>query len=161
MKKIGLLFMLCLAALFTIGFPAQQADAAEAPYKASITNISTDGGVYGKINYGQGQYWRVKYNITVSGKLLDQNGQPVPNAPVRFEADTKVGNTTQTASGTTHANGTFEVPMYLGPAAGYYTYYTSVSVHYYDIIPFRVFSGESRLVSTDNSLYHFAYQVRR
>lgn len=28
MKKIGLLFMLCLAALFTIGFPAQQADAA-------------------------------------------------------------------------------------------------------------------------------------
>lgn len=45
MKKIGLLFMLCLAALFTIGFPAQQADAAEAPYKASITNISTDGGV--------------------------------------------------------------------------------------------------------------------
>lgn len=113
MKKIGLLFMLCLAALFTIGFPAQQADAAEAPYKPSITNISTDGGVYGKINYGQGQYWRVKYNITVSGKLLDQNGQPVPNAPVRFEADTKVGNTTQTASGTTDANGTFEVPMYL------------------------------------------------
>ena len=107
------------------------------------------------------RYWRVKYNITVSGKLLDQNGQPVPNAPVRFEADTKVGNTTQTASGTTDANGTFEVPMYLGPAAGYYTYYTSVSVHYYDIIPFRVFSGESRLVSTDNSLYHFAYQVRR
>lgn len=31
MKKIGLLFMLCLAAVFTIIFPAHQADAAEAP----------------------------------------------------------------------------------------------------------------------------------
>ncbi len=62
MKKIGLLFMLCLAALFTIGFPAQQADAAEAPYKASITNISTDGGVYGKINY--------KVNIGESSTIL-------------------------------------------------------------------------------------------
>ncbi len=142
-------------------FSCKSSRRAEAPYKASITNISTDGGVYGKINYGQGQFWRVKYNITIGGKLLDQNGQPVPNAPVRFEADTKVGNTTQTASGTTDANGTFEVPMYLGPAAGYYTYYTSVSVHYYDIIPFRVYSGDSRLASTDNSLYHFAYQVRR
>ncbi|CUB24721.1 hypothetical protein BN2127_JRS7_02608 [Bacillus subtilis] len=85
MKKISFLFMLCLAAVFTILVPVHQADAAEAPYKASITNISTDGGVYGKINYGQGQFWRVKYNITISGKLLDQNGQPVPNAPVRFE----------------------------------------------------------------------------
>ncbi|MEC0841121.1 hypothetical protein P8918_08820, partial [Bacillus spizizenii] len=26
---------------------------------------------------------------------------------------------------------------------------------------FRVYSEDSRLVSTDNSLYHFAYQVRR
>ncbi|MGR6855059.1 Ig-like domain-containing protein [Bacillus halotolerans] len=161
MKKICLLVMLCLAAVLPFIFPAQQAAAAGAPYKASISNISTDGGVYGKINYGQGQFWRVKYNITISGTLLDENGAPVPNTPVSFEADTKVGNTTQTAAGTTDENGKFNVPMYLGPAAGYYTYYTSVSVHYYDIIPFRVYSGDARLLSTDNSLYHFAYQVRR
>ncbi|MBE7898975.1 carboxypeptidase regulatory-like domain-containing protein [Paenibacillus polymyxa] len=142
---------------YTLTVSYQNADVA----RVITSNITTDGGVYGFMNYGYGQKWRIKNNITISGRAFDAQGSPVANAIVTTRIIVTINNKVFTASGTTNEQGYFTIPVSgLTSAAGKYSFYNGVSTHYFDIIPIDFYSGGKLLNSDINSLYHFAYQIR-
>ncbi|WP_137939476.1 pre-peptidase C-terminal domain-containing protein [Chitinivorax sp. B] len=128
--------------------------------RVQIDKIDTEGGVAGFINYGQGNKWRVKGTISINGTAFGTNDQPIANAPVAVDISIKLGNQTITAMASTGANGTFSIPLTLEPAVGNYTFDTTVSRHYYDIVPIRFRSNDKAVSSNINDLYHFAYQIK-
>ncbi len=125
--------------------------------RVAISDITTDRGVYGFIDYGYGKKWRVGYNITVKGRAYDATGNPVANGIVTMGVQTRINNKTIVANGNTDSLGYFSIPMEIGPAAGQYSYSAPVSVHHFDIIPIVFLSNNNQLNADINSLYHFAY----
>ncbi|WP_139491448.1 cadherin-like beta sandwich domain-containing protein [Brevibacillus dissolubilis] len=124
----------------------------------SISQINTDGGVQGYINYGQGRKWRIYRNITVIGTAYDTMGKPAANASVTVSVTVRLNNRTFQATGTADANGRFSIPISgLSPAVGVYSYNNWSSMHYYDVIPLSVTSNGVSVSSNETSLYHFAY----
>lgn len=143
---------------YTLSVSYQAADVA----RVSINNITTDGGVQGFIDYGYGDKWRIKNNITISGRAFDASGNPVANAPVTAALRVTINQQIFQASTTTDSLGYFSISLNnLTPAAGNYSYYNNgLSIHYFDIIPIVFFSGDKQVTANINSLYHFAYQIR-
>lgn len=135
--------------------------AAKAPVtaaKVAISNVSSEGGVQGFINYGQGQKWRVKGAIGISGKALDASGNPVPNAELAVEVRPKFNSTPVTANAISGADGSFTLNLSLPPAIGQYSYNNTISMHYYDIIPLSFKSAGKAITANIADFYHFAYQ---
>lgn len=129
--------------------------------KATITSITSDGGVEGKIDYGYGRFWRIKSNIVVHGQLKNANGTIAKNAPVTVELWRTINNTKYSNKGYTDGAGNFSIPVNnIGPSAAEYSYYNISSMHYFDIIPFRVSAGGTQVISSDDLLYHFAYSSK-
>lgn len=127
---------------------------------ATITSITSDGGVQGKVDYGYGRYWRIKSNITVNGQLKNANGTLAKNAPVTVAVVRTINNTVHSNTGYTDGSGNFSISINnIGPAAGNYSFYNISSTHYYDIIPLLVFSGNNEVNSSESILYHFAYSM--
>ena len=143
---------------YTLSVSYQTADVT----RVSISNIASDGGVQGFINYGYGDKWRIKNNITISGRAFDASGNPVANAPVTAALRVTINQQIFQASTTTDSLGYFSVSLNnLTSAAGNYSYYNNgLSIHYYDIIPIVFFSGDKQVSANIDSLYHFAYQIR-
>ncbi|WP_411349394.1 carboxypeptidase regulatory-like domain-containing protein [Paenibacillus sp. WLX2291] len=127
--------------------------------RVAVSGITSDRGVQGFIDYGQGKKWRVGYNITVNGRAFDATGNPVSNGLVSINVTTKVGNHSVTIEGTTDSLGYFSVPMNIGAAAGQLTYRGPVSTHYYDIIPITFRSNGTLLNADISTLYHYAYSI--
>lgn len=127
--------------------------------RVQVTDIATDGGVYGFINYGQGNKWRVKQNIVVTGTAYSSANLAVANAQITIEIKPTGSTTPVRAAGTTDANGVFSIPVVLPAAGGYYSYDNVVSMHYYDIITFKAFSSNVSMTSNIADLYHFAYSI--
>ncbi len=127
--------------------------------RVAISEITSDRGVQGFIDYGYGKKWRVGYNITVKGRAFDATGNPIGNGLVTVGVQTRVGNNTVAVNGTTDSLGYFSIPMSIGPAAGQYTYRGPVSTHYFDIIPIVFLSNGKQLTADINSLYHYAYSI--
>lgn len=128
------------------------------PASITITDIETDGGVYGKPSYYTGGDWyRVKSVPTFIGYVTDAQGARVPNTPLTFTVDTpQTYRSTTTAYGMTDANGAFRFSMQIPYAAGVYSYDNWVSTHYYDHASFTI---QSIGASYSDGLYHFAYQI--
>lgn len=126
-----------------------------------ISDITSDGGVAGFVNYGYGSKWRVKTNITVNGVAYGTNGQPIANAAVVIEIDVKGSATPATTAVTTNSSGAFSAPMTLIAAIGQYQYDNGVSWHYYDIVPIKFRSNNQALTANIVDLYHFAYAVNK
>ncbi|WP_411345649.1 carboxypeptidase-like regulatory domain-containing protein [Paenibacillus sp. WLX1005] len=127
--------------------------------RVAVSEITSDRGVQGFIDYGQGKKWRVGYNITVKGRAFDATGNPVANGIVSVTVQTRVASKVVTVNATTDSLGYFSVPMNIGPAAGQYSYRGPVSTHYYDIIPIS-FRNNGTLLNADiSTLYHYAYSI--
>ncbi|GGI99044.1 carboxypeptidase regulatory-like domain-containing protein [Paenibacillus hunanensis] len=127
--------------------------------RVAVSEITSDRGVQGFIDYGYGKKWRVGYNITVKGRAFDATGVPVGNGIVTVGVQTRVGNNTVVVNGNTDSLGYFSIPMNIGPAAGQYSYRGPVSTHYFDIIPIVFLSNNKQLNADINSLYHYAYSI--
>lgn len=142
------------------GYSLRVADRTPLPAsRVQVNDISTDDGVYGFINYGQGNKWRVKRNIIVTGVAYSSVNLAVPDAQITIEIKPTGSVTPIRVAGTTNANGLFSIPITLPPASGYYSYNNVVSRHYYDIIPFKAYSSNVLIPSNISDLYHFAYSV--
>lgn len=127
--------------------------------RVAVSEITSDRGVQGFIDYGQGKKWRVGYNITVKGRALDATGTPVANGIVSVTVQTRVASKVVTVEAITDSLGYFSAPMYIGPAAGQYSYRGPVSTHYYDVIPIT-FRNNGALLNADiSTLYHYAYSI--
>lgn len=125
-----------------------------------ISDITTDGGVYGFINYGQGNKWRVKNNIVITGRALDATGNPVGNAIVTTNITTILNNKVISGTATTDATGHFTMPVSINnPGVGQYTFQSSRYRHYYDIVRIQFFNNGKQLNSDISTLYHFAYEI--
>ncbi|MBB5020403.1 hypothetical protein HNQ59_003722 [Chitinivorax tropicus] len=129
--------------------------------RVQITKIDSSGGVAGFMNYGHGNKWRVKGDITVNGTAFGSNDQPIANAPVKVSIWSRLNNAYITASANTSANGTFNIPLKLVPAIGNHQYDNSISWHYYDIVDIQFNNGEKNIPANIFDLYHFAYQIRK
>lgn len=128
------------------------------PVRAEITSINSDGGVEGYIDYGEGKKWRIKTNITINGKLLDEHGLGVPNTKVEFTVTARLNNREHSDYSYTDANGNFSVPIFdISPAIGEYSYSTGRNMHLYDIVELKAESNQNVLILNETSLYHFAY----
>ncbi|MFD1886072.1 carboxypeptidase regulatory-like domain-containing protein [Paenibacillus wenxiniae] len=127
--------------------------------RVAISEITSDRGVQGFIDYGYGKKWRIGYNIVVKGRAFDATGNPIGNGIVTVGVQTRVGNKTVVVNGNTDSLGYFSIPMDIGPAAGQYTYRGPVSTHYFDIIPIVFLSNNKQLNADINSLYHYAYSI--
>lgn len=127
--------------------------------RVAISNVTTEGGVYGFINYGQGNKWRVKGNIGISGIAYNAGNTPIANAEVRVSVQPKLDSTPTTATVLTGSDGSFLLNLALPPAAGQFVYDNVVSLHYYDIIPVRFTSAGNSLSANIADFYHFAYQI--
>lgn len=128
--------------------------------RVAISNITTDGGVYGFINYGQGNKWRVKNNIVISGRAFDATGNPVANAIVTTNITTILNGKVIPGTATTDASGNFTMPVNIdNPGVGQYTFQSSKYRHYYDIVRIQFFSNGKPLNSDISTLYHFAYEI--
>jgi hypothetical protein len=113
------------------GYSLRLADKTPLPAsRVQVTDITTDGGVYGFINYGQGNKWRIKNNITVTGTAYSSANQVVSNAQITIEIKPNGSTTPIRSAGTTDANGLFSIPVSLPPASGYYSYNNGISRHY-------------------------------
>ncbi|WP_322903168.1 carboxypeptidase regulatory-like domain-containing protein [Paenibacillus campi] len=128
--------------------------------RVAVSEITSDRGVQGFIDYGQGKKWRVGYNIVVKGRAFDKTGNPVASGIVSVKVQTRVGNSVFEQNGTTDSLGYFSIPLSIGAAAGQYTYRGPVSTHYYDIIPITFSNMGIQLNADINSLYHYAYSIR-
>ncbi|UTR16062.1 Ig-like domain-containing protein [Salipaludibacillus sp. LMS25] len=130
------------------------------PSRVNVTRIDSDGGVQGYINYGYGNHWRIRSNITIHGQLIDNNGNPMANAPVEFTVVREINKTPISGESTTDNNGNFSVTINnIGPAAGYLSYYTGYRTHYFDLIPLTASSNGVQLQSNESRVYHFAYST--
>lgn len=127
--------------------------------RVQVTDIATDGGVYGFINYGQGSKWRVKQNIVVTGTAYSSANLAVANAQITIEIKPTGSATPIRAAGTTNSSGVFSIPVVLPAASGYYSYDNGISMHYYDVITFKAFSSNVSMTSNISDLYHFAYSI--
>lgn len=128
--------------------------------RVTVSDITTDGGVYGFIDYGQGKMWRVKSNIVITGRALDATGNPVGNAIITTNITTVLNKKVITASATTDAYGNFIMPVYINnPGVGNYSFQSSRYRHYYDIVPIQFFNNNKQLTSSISTLYHFAYEI--
>ncbi|MCR6112154.1 Ig-like domain-containing protein [Bacillus sp. A301a_S52] len=135
-------------------------EAGPPPSRVNVTRIDSDGGVQGYIDYGYGNFWRIRSNITIHGQLLDNNGNPVANAPVEFTVIREINNTPISGASTTDSDGNFSVNINnIGPAAGYLSYYTGYRIHYFDLIPLIASSNSVQLQSNESGVYHFAYST--
>jgi hypothetical protein len=142
------------------GYSLRLADRTPLPAsRVQINDITTDGGVYGFINYGQGNKWRIKQNIVVTGVAYSSLNLAVPDAQITVEIKPTGSATPIRAAGTTNASGQFSIAVTLPPASGYYSYNNVVSMHYYDIIPFKAYSSNVVVPANISDLYHFAYSV--
>ncbi|WP_068775904.1 hypothetical protein [Paenibacillus sp. FJAT-26967] len=134
------------------------------PTQVNIQSITSDPNIDAgaRINYGQGNKWRVQNYMTVTGLAQDASGAPAFNAPVTVLIQTKLNNQVYSASTTTSSTGSFSVTISgIQPAIGQNMFTGYASYHYYDIIPFQVYSNGNQLVSNDSSLYHFGYSIYR
>lgn len=129
-----------------------------APSKVNVTRINSDTGVEGYIDYGYGRFWRVKGFMNIQGKLLDQNGKPVPYTNVEFLTMKVLNNEIRQGSAITDSQGNFVVSITgLDPAVGEFSYSTGRNTHLYDIIPLIARSEGVEIYSDESWLYHFAY----
>lgn len=123
----------------------------------SLSSVDTNGGNGGYLNYGYGDAWRVYRTATVNGRLVDQYGNGVPNAPVNVIVYTPSTYQAQSqASGVSQVNGYFSVSVSLPAAAGRLTYDNWVSMHYFDRASFSV---QADIAGASYPLYHFAYSI--
>ncbi|MFS0838517.1 Ig-like domain-containing protein [Paenibacillus sp. 1P03SA] len=134
----------------------------KAPASVDIVSIKSDPNVDAgqRINYGEGNKWRIQNYLTVTGLAKDASGAPAFNAPVTVYIQTKLNNKIYSGTGTTSSNGTFSVTISgIQPAIGQNAFYGYASTHYYDIIPILFYSGGTQLSANDSSLYHFGYSI--
>ncbi|MGW9124416.1 Ig-like domain-containing protein [Paenibacillus chitinolyticus] len=134
----------------------------KAPASVEIVSIKSEPNVDAgqRIDYGEGNKWRIQNYMTVTGLAKDASGAPAFNAPITVYIQTKLNNKIYSGTGTTSSNGTFSVAINgIQPAIGQNLFYGYVSTHYYDIIPLLVYSGGTQLNANDNSLYHYAYSI--
>jgi len=125
----------------------------------SLTDVMTDSGNGGYIDYGSGYKWRVRYFATFVGQMKDINGNPAPNVPVSIQVNTpQTYQSVSTASGTTDTFGNFAVTVNLPHARGVYTWYGYASIHYYDIASATI---SSTLVQGTVPLYHYGFSTYR
>lgn len=124
-----------------------------------VTNIASDGGIAGFVDYGYGSKWRVKRNITVTGTAYGANSQPIANAAVVIEIGVKGSTTPVITSVTTNSSGAFSAPMALIAAIGQNQYNNGISWHYYDIVPIKFRSNNQTVTANISSLYHYAYAI--
>ncbi|RKH70095.1 carboxypeptidase-like regulatory domain-containing protein [Corallococcus aberystwythensis] len=123
----------------------------------TLSSVTTDGGNGGYLNYGYGDAWRVYRTATVSGRVVDQFGNGVPNAPVTVVVYTPSTYQSQSqVSGVSQANGYFSVYVNLPAAAGRKSYDNGISMHYYDLASVGM---QADLASSSSLLYHFAYSI--
>ena len=137
---------------------------AKAPVVASrvaISSVTSEGGVQGFINYGQGNKWRVKAGIGIYGTAYNVSGTPISNAEVKVTVQPVLSSTPMTTSVLTDSNGGFLLKMMLPPAAGQYVYDNNISFHYYDIISVKFTSSGNPLSANITDFYNFAYQIFR
>ena len=123
----------------------------------TLSSVDTDGGNGGYLNYGYGNAWRVYRTATINGRVVDQLGNGVPNAPVNVVVYTPSTYQTQSqGSGVSQSNGNFSVSVSLPAAAGRLSYDNWISMHYYDLASFSV---QADIASASYPLYHFAYSI--
>ena len=117
-----------------------------------------------KVNYGSGNFYRFKNNFTVTFKVTDASGNPVPNEPVVcvWQSGSWVegsANHQRDGSGITDANGEVQIPIDGPPAVGSYSYTTDGPVvirHYYDIDMLAYACGDTVKYEY---MYHLAYST--
>ncbi len=128
-----------------------------------ITSFSSDSNP-NKVDYGYGSFYRFKKDFTVTFKVTDADGNPVPNVPVAciWESGSWVeGSENHQREGidATDANGEVQISIKGPPAVGSYSYETGGPViirHYFDI-DYLVY-GCGDLIKYDR-MYHLAYSM--
>ena len=117
-----------------------------------------------KVDYGAGSFYRFKNDFTVTFKVTDANGDPVPDKPLFciWQSGSWVegsGNDTRDGWGVTDANGEVQISIEGPPAVGSYSYETGGPViirHYYDIDALVYKCGD---VIDGVNMYHLAYSM--
>lgn len=128
-----------------------------------IKSVSSDTNP-NKVDYGAGSFYRFKNKFTVTFKVTDASGNPVPNEPVAciWESGSWVegsANHQRDGSGLTDENGEVQILIDGPPAVGSYSYTTDGPViirHYFDV-DYLVY-GCAGIVKHDY-MYHLAYSM--
>ncbi len=126
-----------------------------------ITSFNSDTSP-NKVDYGQGSFYRFKYDFDVTVKVTDADGNPVSGQTVYciWQSGSWVegsGNDERRANGITNANGEVKFTVNGPPAVGSFSHTTSGPViirHYYDIDALAFGCGN---VFTGVNMYHLAY----
>lgn len=126
-----------------------------------ITSFSSDSNP-NKVDYGYGSFYRFKRNFTVTFKVTDANGNPVPNEPVYciWESGEWVegsANHERYGSEITDENGEAQITIDGPPAVGRIPYDIEGPIvirHHIDIDDLWYFCGD---ITKHEYMYHLAY----
>lgn len=133
------------------------------PAKIEISDFSSDTSP-NKVNYGSGSFYRFKYGFTVTIKVTDASGNPVPNEEVYclWKSGSWVEGSVNHERSTTQitdSKGEIKFTVSDTPAVGSYSWTDDGPIvirHYYDIDALGYSCGG---FSKAENMYHLAYSM--
>ncbi|OUC02668.1 hypothetical protein BK784_07845 [Bacillus thuringiensis serovar medellin] len=167
MKKTLVSFVLIGLIFFGVTLPIDNTQAAEnipIVNKVQITSIGDNE----YINYGQGQKYRVyaSKNTTFKGIAYDVEGKIVPSGTtfyIYFDGALNNPVTKKEILCTVGNSGMFEGTTVIPVGIGQYSFWSSKSTHYYDIVTLSYYNKPNKTnpipQANEKTVYHYAHGV--